>query len=116
MREYNGRLRSSTRKISTRILIPNFSWESRACANRLSFFLPRKKWPRNALGAAGAIYRQRARTVSVGGERAQWSRILQTKQQRDYYHSLLRVESAGRAHSVCANCRALQRSAEALGF
>ena len=32
MREYNGRLRTSTRKISTRILIPR---ESRACANRL---------------------------------------------------------------------------------
>ena len=45
MREYNGRLRASTRKISTRILIP---WECRACANRLYLALfssPAKNGP-----------------------------------------------------------------------
>ena len=44
MREYNGRLRESTRKISTRILIPR---ESRACANSPFFHPPQKMaWER----------------------------------------------------------------------
>ena len=46
MREYNGRLRASTRKISTRFLIPNFSLGISRMREQIipGPFSPRKKW------------------------------------------------------------------------